>query len=167
MNTPRCFQPSPSGLTADWSDRFHLRRHGGCPASNHSYSSAKCKSVRKLHGNLPATPVALTSASKYLQMLPGPPGALQSAPRQCKSILRTLRAWTIRIVKSWSSWDLRADLWETSRAAETTAQLCRRLGAVFSQQWFLGFYKHKAFHWSYWSLLQSQDSLPHDMACII
>jgi len=30
-----------------------------------------------------------------------------------------------------------------------------------------GFHKHKAFRVSYSSLLQSQDSLPHNMACII
>jgi len=51
-------------------------------------TSTKCKSVRKPHTNLPDTPVAFTSASKYCQMLPGPPGALQSALRLCKSILR-------------------------------------------------------------------------------
>ena len=46
-------------------------------------------------------------------------------------------------------------------------KLCGRLGAVFSQQWFLEFHNHKAFHQSYWSLLQSQDLLHHNMACII
>jgi len=51
-------------------------------------TSAKCKSVRKPHANLPYTPAALTSASKYFQMLPAPTGALQSALRLCKSILR-------------------------------------------------------------------------------
>jgi len=45
--------------------------------------SAKCKSVRKPHTHLPDTPVVLTIASKYFQMLPGPPGALQSALRLC------------------------------------------------------------------------------------
>jgi hypothetical protein len=30
-----------------------------------------------------------------------------------------------------------------------------------------GFHNHTAFRLSYSSLLQSQDSLPHDMACII
>jgi len=52
-------------------------------------------------------------------------------------------------------------------AAETAAQLCGRLGAVFSKQWFLGFHMHKAFRLSYSSLLQSQDLLPHNMAWII
>ena len=76
-----------------------------------------------------------------------------------------LRDLTCRIVKFWSSRNLRAGLWEISRAAKTTAQLFGRLGAVFSQQWFRGFHKHKAFRLSYLSLLQSQDSLPHNMAC--
>jgi len=51
-------------------------------------ASARCKSVRKLHANLPDTPLALTSASKYFQMLPAPPGALQCALRLCRSICR-------------------------------------------------------------------------------
>jgi hypothetical protein len=50
---------------------------------------------------------------------------------------------------------------------ETSAQLCGRLSAVFSQQWFIGFHNHKAFRVSDSSLLQSQDSLHHNMACII
>jgi len=32
-----------------------------------------------------------------------------------------------RIVNFWSAWELCADLWETSRAAETAAELCGRL----------------------------------------
>ena len=50
-------------------------------------TSAKCNLVQKPYANLPDTPVALTCASKYFQMLPAPPGALQSALRLCKSIL--------------------------------------------------------------------------------
>ena len=43
-----------------------------------------------------------------------------------------------------------------------------KLGAVFSQQWFLGSHNHKPIRVSYLSLLQSQeDSLHHNMACII
>ena len=61
------------------------------------HASAKCKSVQKPHANLPDIPVALTSASKYFTMLPGPAGALQSALRHCKSILRCpwkhLQSW--------------------------------------------------------------------------
>jgi len=51
-------------------------------------TSAKCISVRKPLANLPHTPVDLTSASMYFQMLPGHSGALQSDLRLCKSILR-------------------------------------------------------------------------------
>jgi len=51
-------------------------------------ASVKCKSVRKPHATLPDTPLTLTSASKYFQILPGPTGALQSPLRLWKSILR-------------------------------------------------------------------------------
>jgi len=50
--------------------------------------SAKCNSVRKPHTILPDTLGYLTSAFKYFQMLPDPPGAKQSALRLCNSILR-------------------------------------------------------------------------------
>jgi hypothetical protein len=50
---------------------------------------------------------------------------------------------------------------------ETSAQLCGRLSAVFSQQWFLGFHNHKAFRVADSALLESQDLLHHNMACII
>jgi len=50
--------------------------------------SAKCKSVQMPQANLPDTAADLTSASKYFQMLPGPPGAEQSALRLHTSILR-------------------------------------------------------------------------------
>jgi len=38
---------------------------------------------------------------------------------------------------------------------------------ILSHQWFLGFHNHKVFHQSFWSLLQSQDSRHHNMACIL
>jgi hypothetical protein len=127
-------------------------------------TSAKCNSVQKPYTNLPHTPVALTSASKYFQMLPAHPGALQSALGLCKSILRcswkNLQLWrciqdatrlTIRIVKVWSYRYLCTGLQETSKETRTSAQLCRRLWeqlrplrklcgtlvAKFSQQWLL------------------------------
>jgi len=65
--------------------------HELTPSTAYTESSAKCQSVPKPHTNLPDTPVALTSASKYFQMLPGPPRAFQSALRLCKSILRCSR----------------------------------------------------------------------------
>jgi hypothetical protein len=48
---------------------------GDCDGDGGGDASAKCKSVRKSHANLPDTPVYPTSASKYFQMLLGPPGA--------------------------------------------------------------------------------------------
>jgi len=66
------------------------------------------------------------------------------------SAFRMLQNLTIRIVKFWSCWDHCAGLQETSRAAPLH-KLCRRLGVVFSQQWFLRFNNHKAFHRSNWS----------------
>jgi len=56
---------------------------------------------------------------------------------------RIPRDLTCTIGKFWSYWDLCGDLWETSREAETAAEHCGRLGAVFSQEWFL--HNHKAF----------------------
>ena len=50
---------------------------------------------------------------------------------------------------------------------ETSAQLSRRLSALFSWQWFLGFHNNKAFRVSDSSFLESQNSLHHNMACII
>ena len=50
---------------------------------------------------------------------------------------------------------------------ETSAQLCGRLSVVFSQQWFLEFHNLNAFRVSDSSLLESQDSLHQNMACII
>jgi hypothetical protein len=54
---------------------------------------------------------------------------------------RMLRDLTYRIVQLGRLFDLCTDQWETSRAAGTTTQLCRRLqeycrrlGAIFSQQ---------------------------------
>jgi hypothetical protein len=37
---------------------------------------------------------------------------------------------------------------------DTSVQLCRRLSAIFSQQWILGPHYHKAFHVSDSSLLE-------------
>ena len=64
-------------------DVFQLSEITSCKIS----TLAKCNSVRKPYATLPDTLVALTTASKYSQMLPAPPGALQSAFRLCRSIL--------------------------------------------------------------------------------
>jgi len=100
-------------------------------------TSAKCNSVQNPHAILADTPGDLTSASKYFQTLPDPPGAEQSALRLCKSILRC--SWKYRQLWSWiqnapsgivqfcSSWALCADLQETSWETEMAALLCRIL----------------------------------------
>ena len=141
-------------------------------------SSAKCNSVRKPHAILPDTPGDLTSTSKYFQTLPGPPGAKQSDLRLCKSIFgcswKHLQLWRCipdapsRIVKFRNSWDLCADLRETSKEAETAGQLCRilrePLRLLFSSVAHLMPYSHSSgsyittrhFVLSFSSLLQSQ-----------
>jgi len=123
--------------------------------------SAQCNSIRKPHPNFAATPVALTSISKYFDLLWGPPGAFQCAlglcesiPRcfwkhqpLCRGILDTTRL-TVKIVKFWSYWDLSTALRELLRAAETYVQAvwetwCQILTAVvLRQQWFLLFQNH-------------------------
>jgi len=76
-------------------------------------TSAKWKSVWKPYANLTDTPVAYTSACKYFQMLPGPPGALQSALRLCKSILRCswkhLQLWSC--IQETTRFDLVYHIW--------------------------------------------------------
>jgi len=75
-------------LTIDWMKTSYVKQLAPWVLKLFSRStSAKCKSVRKPHPNLPDTPVALTSASMYFKMLPGPPGALQSALKLCKRII--------------------------------------------------------------------------------
>jgi len=66
----------------------HNETNGFHPCKNGTAISGKCKSVQMPHPNYPDTPVDLTSASKYFQMLPGPPEAKYSALRLCKCILR-------------------------------------------------------------------------------
>ena len=55
---------------------------------NAAQTSAKCKSGRKPHTNISDTPVAHTSACKYIQTLQGPTEPLHSALRLCKSVVR-------------------------------------------------------------------------------
>jgi hypothetical protein len=89
--------------------------------------------VRKPHANLPDTPVDLPFAPKSVHMLPGPPRARQRAPRLCRAFsgapestcsygggFRMLRYLTYRT--------------SNLGATETFAKVCRRLGAIFSQQ---------------------------------
>jgi len=143
-------------------------------------TSAKYKSVRNQHAFLSDPLIACASAGIYFQMLPCPPGPVQSAVILWKSI-RDATSLTIRIVKVRSCWDVCAGLQDTLRAAETSAQVCGRfreqprplcklngrVAAIFSQLSFLGFHNHKSFPLSYLSLLPSQDSQHHNTACII
>jgi len=74
-------------ITQECLSSFHSHHYELTPEC----TSAKCKSVRKPHANLPDTPVDLIGAPKWFQMLPGPPGAKQSALGLWESILR--RFW--------------------------------------------------------------------------
>jgi hypothetical protein len=91
---------------------------GSIHRAQHMPISAKCKSVQLLHPKPAVSLVVLTSASKYFQIFPCPPGALHCTLRRCKSILRLswkhLPSWrwiqdatwfTIMIVKFWSCWE--------------------------------------------------------------
>ena len=105
-------------------------------------------------------------------------GAPESTGRYA-GVFRMLQNLTYRIVKFWSSWDLCTDLWKTSKAVETAAQLCGRLQEqlwpLHSTVEDLVLYSHSSgshtttrhFVLSYSFLLQWQDSLHHNMACII
>jgi len=88
---------------------------------------SKCKSVRKPRADLPDTLVDLTSAFKYFQILPGPPGALQCALRLFKSILRC--SWKHMQLWTWHSGCYKIWLIGESnfKAAVTSAQVCGRL----------------------------------------
>jgi hypothetical protein len=66
-----------------------------------------------------------------------------------------------------SSRDPCAGLRGTSNRADTSVQLCGRLGATCSLQWFLRFHDNKAFGLSYSALLQSPYLLHHNIPCII
>jgi len=93
------------------------------------------------------------------------------APLELRKVLwdstREFSGAPSKIVKFSSCWDICEGLQETSRASETSVQLCGRLDAVFLQRWLLEFHNHEAFRLSYSCLLQSHDSLHSNMACII
>ena len=66
-----------------------------------------------------------------------------------------------------SSLDLWVSLQETLKATENTVHLHRRLAAVCSMQWFIGFYNHKLFHLSYSSALKLESLVQDHMTCSI
>jgi len=91
--TDKTLQTGSYGLCNCWISPRHLIslphariRFGSYSIDTYS-TSAQSKLVRRPHANLPDTPVNFTIASKYFQMVPGPPGAKQSALRLCKFIL--------------------------------------------------------------------------------
>ena len=100
-----------------WRNPAFVKLYSYLAVESHTVSRlAKCKSVRKSYAILPDTPVALTSASKCFQMLPAPPGALQSALRLCKSILRC----------SWKH----LQLWRCIQDATTSAKCILGTGSL-------------------------------------
>jgi len=140
------------------------------------------QTLRATSPMLPSTSSCSQTPLELSKVLSDSPRAISGAPESTCSYGGTFRMlWnlTYRIVKFWSSWDLWADLWETSREAGTTAQLCGilrdRLRPRLSSAGDLMPYSHSSgsdittrhFVLSYPSLLQSQDLLHHNMACII
>jgi len=151
--------PECASITAGafWSTRdssLRVWKHfaqlqGGLGASRST--SARCKLVQKPHPNLPDTPVALTSDSKYFQMLPGP-------LELCNVLLESARAFSDSPEGTCSYGGTFRMLWDSLGAesnfvaAEISTQACRRLcaqlrplcklcsrlGAIFTQQWFGG-----------------------------
>jgi len=131
---------------------------------------------------LPSTSRCFQTALQQRNVLSDSARAFSCAPESTCSYggaFRMLRDLTCRIVKFWSCWELCADLRETSRAVETAAQLCGRFQKqpipLDSTAGDLMLYSHsrgsytttRHFVLSYSSMLQSQDSLHHTMACII
>jgi len=140
---------------------------------NVNWSGMHTQASQTLRLTPPLLPITSTCSLAPLQLrnvLSDSARAFSDAPeRTCSSGVTCgmLPYMTCRIVKLRSSWDLCTGLQVTSRAAETSLQLCRWLGAVFPQQWLFGFHYVKAFHLSYSSLWQVRDSLHHKMPCIV
>jgi len=155
----------------------------------HQQNVNRSGSHRQSSQTLRATSPVLLSTCRCSQtplelsnVLSDSPRAVSGAPESTCSYgggFRMLRDLTYRIVKFWNSWDLCADLREISRAGETSAQLSGRLRGqprlLHTSAGDLVPYSHSSssnittrhFVLSYSSLLQSQDSLHHNMACII
>jgi hypothetical protein len=135
--------------------------------------------VKQDHPNYPDALSDLISPLDLFQILSEPSEANQCTLSLCMIIPRCFEStytnrgafrilWKLscRIISLCSNWHLCIGMWETSRTADTCAQLCRRLGALFGQQWLSQFHRHKAFSLSYLSLLQSYALLNYNMACI-
>jgi len=64
------------------------------------------------------------------KLIPDAAGAFAGAPQTTCGLggaMKTLRYSTYRIVKYWSHWVISTGLWETLRAAQSSAQVCRKL----------------------------------------
>jgi len=162
---------------------FHLLNALHQQNVNRSGSNTQpSQTLRATSPVLPSTSRCSQTALELRHVLSDCARAFSGAPECTGSYggaFRMLRDLTSRIVKFRSSWDLCADLREASRAAEIAAQLCRRLreqpGPLHSTVGDLVPYSHSHgsytttshFVLSYSSLLQSQDSLHHNMACIM
>jgi len=155
------------------------------PQQNVNRSSSHTQSCQTLRVTSPV----LLSTSRCSQaplelstVLSDSPRAVSGAPESTCSYggaFRMLRDLTYRIVKCWSSWDVCAHLREALQASETAAQLssrcreqprplCSWAGDLVPYSHTSGSYittRHLVL--SYLSLLQSQDSLHYNMACII
>jgi len=140
------------------------------------------QTLRSTSPVLPSTSRCSQTTLELHNVLSDSATAFSDAPESTCSYgeaFRMLRDLTYRIVKFWSFWDICTDLQETSRAAETAAQLCRRLHEqrrpLHSTEGDLVLYTHSGgsytttrhFVLSYSSLLQSQDSRHHNIAHII
>jgi len=132
-----------------WMNYFFVRASSILHQLNVNRSGSNMQPSQTLRATspvLPSTSRCSQTALELRNVLSDSARAFSCAPESTCSYggaFSMLRDLTYRIVKFWSCWDLCADLRETSRAAETAAQHCGRLGAVFSQQWFL--HNHKAF----------------------
>jgi len=153
--------PAPSQYLHSWRMMLYstlYRDHQWIHQQNVNRSGSHTQSSQTLRANSPV----LLSTSWYSQtplalsnVLSNSARAFSGAPESTCSYGGTFRMlWdlTFRKVKFWSSWGPCADLQETSWAAETAEQVCGRLGAIVSQQWFLRFHNHTVFRLSYSSV---------------
>ena len=159
--------------------------HSPLHQENENWSGSNIQSSQTLRVT---SPVLLSSSrcsqtpQELSDVLSDSPRAFSGAPESTCSYggaFRMLQDLTYSIVKFWSSWDLCADLRQTSRAAKTAMQLCERLrqqpgpprstaGNLVPYSPSSGSYiTTRHFMLSYSSLLQWPDSLYHNMACII
>jgi len=142
-------EPSPSN---EWKVKSIFEKSKNfCWAhqQNVNRSGSNMQSSQTLLTTLPvflSTCKCLQTPLELSNMLPDSARPFSGAPKgSCtdRGAFRMLWDYTYRIVKCWSSWNLCADLRETSRAAENAAQHRGGLSAIFAQLWL--WHNHKAF----------------------